>query len=1504
MNRASLNIISIKYLRFLRSALIVILFFASLHLHAQVISNNGTVISITSGTTVVSQDFSNTSPSGRYRATLRNFGTLNLSGNFTNGASSITRGDGVFRLGGNWSNMGIFIYGTSTVILNGSADQIISKPSPEDFFNLSLENTGASSGYYIKLENSVRIRGTLLMNAGNVMTSNHILYLVNQASNSLNYTSGVIFGLFERGISERGRFLFPLGNLSRPSYYNPATLVIRTTPTVGSVLGEFITSPPPGNAGLPLVDNSVNPRVEVDNAFTTGYWSMTAKNSFSVSNYNIELDATGFNNATDAVRENTRVIKRTTGDNWTLDGAHVDATAYLVRRNNLTGNISTSGTQFALGQAKPLITGHPESLIVCENSFPTFTVTASGTEPLTYIWYKNGTIIPPDDPHYTGSRLATLTINGATLADAGTYHCVVRDRFLSTTTSNPATLNVNRMPVATAFPLVQSHACSEIPFENIVLGLSNYDPGTRFAWNRETHANIVTTIPASGTEYDIGYVLSGSFNNTSNAPITIRFTIVPIGPAPTHCTGQPIYSSITVNPKPQIIPVVSEICYGANAVITLVSNTELTMPIENVLQFGYRAYSESSYVGGFTGPRSNVAYGTVVSNQYFNEFDMAQSVIYKVVPTFTSALGCLPGDSVSFEIKVHAEPLRNVIITQPLTCDGGSNATLQAITSRGAGDYYFKWERGTSERIEGYNLNELTNRRAGLWDVTVTDNLGCSGTGSIFVSGSRLEPYMYSPADGYHISCNGSADGQIRVMETGTGTAPFEYWIVKSGQDTASTSLHGYIYNKNVYTNLTGLTSGTYTLYMKDANGCYSAGTQRVELLEPQKITIALESKKYTGNFDVSCKGYSDGEVWVKTISGGNGGYTYKWTTTNGVITGVDNLNKIENIPAGKYYLHVTDIKGCTAIDSIIITEPLGMNLDLSIENNISCNGGSDGYINITISGGMGAYTYQWTGPDGFTSNQKNISQLKAGVYSCIVRDINGCILTPIPSFTLTEPPEINISTTLSTSAEGGYNINCNGGTGSVQVTVTGGISDVYHYIWSTTNGSGIVAGQKDQTSLKAGNYVLTVRDMNGCEKSTNITLTQPDALSLQFTTKHITCLSTVFDDGAINLTALGGVSPYSYVWSNGATTKDILGLTEGRYSVTVTDRNGCTATGSVVIVNPPLLEYKSQISNYNGFNVSCLGMSNGYINIDITAGTPPYMFSWTGPDGFNATTRNISGLKAGAYTVHITDNLGCETTQTFNLSEPDNQLGINISVSSSLDGRYNINCTGDRTGYIDIEPVNNIGRVEYLWSDGLFGKTRNNLQAGRYNVIITDSNGCSTSSSVTLTEPDPLKINFIVTKPYCPDTNDGSIDTEVRGGVVAGNYNYQWSNNSVNSSLANINIGWYSLTIEDFNGCIAKDSVKVDPQNRACLVIPNAISPNDDLINDVWNIQNIHLYPEAEVRIFNRWGNIVWVSEKGYPRPWDGTREGRVLPVDSYHYIIDLHNGDKPIIGTITIVR
>ena len=268
-----------------------------------------------------------------------------------------------------------------------------------------------------------------------------------------------------------------------------------------------------------------------------------------------------------------------------------------------------------------------------------------------------------------------------------------------------------------------------------------------------------------------------------------------------------------------------------------------------------------------------------------------------------------------------------------------------------------------------------------------------------------------------------------------------------------------------------------------------------------------------------------------------------------------------------------------------------------------------------------------------------------------------------------------------------------------------------------------------------------------------------------------------------------------------------------------------------------------------------------------------------------------------------ITDSNYCTASETITLTEPG-RLGLSFILSASVTGGFNINCAGDSTGSIVVEPLNQVKTVDYIWSDGGFGKTRVDLPSGDYNVIITDANNCHASSAITLVEPDSIKLKFDITQPFCPDKPDGEIRLKVTGGVIGTDYSYIWSDNSTGRNISNILPGLYKVIVGDFNGCSVKDSVKVEPLNESCLIIPNAISPNDDLINDVWNIGMIELYPQMEIKIFNRWGEALWRSEKGYPKPWDGKSKGTELPIDSYHYIIDLHNGSKPIVGNVTIVR
>jgi gliding motility-associated-like protein len=1477
-------------------------------LYSQVITNEGAAISIIPGTVVGSGDLLN-NPGGN----LLNDGTINLSDNYTSTAT--TGGNGLFTLGGSWTNTGgTFIPGTSTVIFNGADNQSIIRSGGETFYNITVANSGAPAVKSLGISNNVNVLGTLTMSLGNIDAGTYVLYLSNPSIAALNYTSTTqsrIFGRFERGVNATGIYLFPLGT---PAFYNPANLIINSALSAGSVLSQYLALDP-GNAGLPIPD----PPVEIHDRYPDGYWSMTANNGFSIGNFSINMVAAGF---ADTIRDVTRVIKRTAGGNWTVDGVHGDAVGSTVFRNNLAGGISSSGTQFALGRIRPLIITHPQSLTVCENTNPVFTVEATGAEKLKYTWYKEPGILIENGPHYSGARTASLTIIGAVLSDAGDYYCIVSDRYRNSTRSNNATLVVMKIPKATASPNEQTDECSNVAFDNIVLGLSYWDPGSTFVWTRDNPSGIITTIPLSGTASNIGDVLSGSFTNISNDPKKITFLITPIGPAPTYCVGIQIPASVVVNPTPRVIPINAQptICYGQSAAITLTSPTTMT---KGAVMFDYFVTFEGlpGELVGNNAPQMNLLPGHFINYPYQNNSDTIRSVFYTITPK-NNSLGCIY-DSINIpEVKVHPRPLQSMYISTPFTCTGGSSGVITTVLSRGSKPDILTWtERpwtGDTTYTTSANSSDLPIRYAGRYNLTVKDNFGCvNSIYNLEVLGAVFKTNFYvNDTTGYGTTCPGYTDGEIWIWEASSSTAvpPYVYWLVHNGQDTIRT---GTLSAKNEVRQEKNLPSGHYRIIVRDANGCLNMDYPEADITEPPAVAVAFGKSDYSG-YNISCRGYNDGSVWIESVTGGNGRYSYFWYTNDGMISGPDNLDRLDDIPAGTYYLVTTDRKGCTKLDSVVVIQPDGMSLDayrLSFSPdsayNISCHGGNDGFIEMTISGGAAPYIFAWAdSAASFTAATRDIKDLYAGTYYCKVTDQNGCELKILPAsnyptFVLTEPPPLSIDVLTSESVNGPYNIDCNGGTGWIDITVSGGSTNPYDYSWSTTDGSAPVEGQEDQWSLTAGSYRVFVRDSNLCEMDSTIILTQPDSVTTSLIPTHITCQPPGFANGSIDLTASGGVGPYgNWSWSNGATTEDISGLTEGYYTVTLTDANGCPKTDSVRINLPPPLTFTAELSDYTGFNVTCNGLSDGWINITMDSGLAPYIYEWQKVGGgFTDSRDSIGGLNAGYYILKVTDANMCTETDTIEMTEPGT-LGMNMTFSSSIVGGYNINCAGASTGSVAVVPINAAGIVNYLWSDGAVTATRENIPAGEYGIYIEDANGCWIDSTFTLTEPDSIRIIFEVTQPWCPDKPDGAISLTVTGGVPGADYNYHWSDNSTGRDITNILEGNFIVTVTDLNGCSISDSIIVEPQRKTCLIIPNAISPNGDLINDVWNIGEIELYPDIEIRIFNRWGETVWRSEKGYPQPWDGRSNGRILPIDSYHYIIDLGKKRKPIIGNITIVR
>ncbi len=230
------------------------------------------------------------------------------------------------------------------------------------------------------------------------------------------------------------------------------------------------------------------------------------------------------------------------------------------------------------------------------------------------------------------------------------------------------------------------------------------------------------------------------------------------------------------------------------------------------------------------------------------------------------------------------------------------------------------------------------------------------------------------------------------------------------------------------------------------------------------------------------------------------------------------------------------------------------------------------------------------------------------------------------------------------------------------------------------------------------------------------------------------------------------------------------------------------------------------------------------------------------------------------------------------------------------------MNCYGDNTGTINLTVNGGVPDYNVQWQDGTTGTSRSGLFAGNYPVRIQDINGCFIDTTIQITEPEIITITSSVKKSYCPDMQDGEIVLTVQGG--AGSYQYYWSTGSSASELYNIPAGEYIIEVTDQNACSEIDTIEVTSVHSQCLEIPTGFSPNGDGINDTWQIGLIELYPDVMIEIFNRWGEMVFRSERGYPNQWDGIYRGRPLPIDSYHYVIDLSDGKGQIVGNVTIVK
>ena len=693
--------------------------------------------------------------------------------------------------------------------------------------------------------------------------------------------------------------------------------------------------------------------------------------------------------------------------------------------------------------------------------------------------------------------------------------------------------------------------------------------------------------------------------------------------------------------------------------------------------------------------------------------------------------------------------------TTNVSCNGGNNGAINLNVTGGTSPYTYNWSNGSTAQ-------DLTNIASGTYSVTVTDANGCTdATMGISISqpGSALSA---SASATNNVSCFGGTNGSINLSVSG-GTSPYTF----NWSNGAATQ------------NLTNITAGTYSVTVTDAQGC----TKVVSAVSITQPAGALSSNVNSSN-NVSCFGGTNGNITLN-VTGGTSPYSYNWS--NGTST-----QNITNVVAGTYAVTVTDNQGCTTANSgISITQPpAALSSNASSVSNVSCFGGNNGSVNLNVSGGTVPYSYNWSNG----SVSQDLTNVPAGNYSVIITDAHGCT-TSTSGVTITQPA----ATLASTNSH--VNVLCrNNTTGSINIIVTGGTAP-YSYDWS--NG----ANTEDLSGISAGTYTVTITDNNGCTStSAAITVTQPAAVlaGAATTTGNVACNSGA--NGTVNLTVTGGTAPYTYNWSNGATTQDIGGLFAGNYVVTITDANGCSAS-SASTVSQPSGALSSSINTSQ--NVSCYGGSNGSINLTVSGGTTPYSYNWS--DG--STTQDISGLNSGSYTVTVTDGNGCINISTAIVTQPSGSLSSNASSTNA------VSCFGGSDGTINLSVTGGTTPYSFNWSNGSNNQNLTGLTAGNYSVTVTDANGCTTqTSAITISQPGAALSSSAAStnNVSCFGGTNGAINLTVTGGTLP--YSYSWSTGDNTQDLTNLSAGNYSVTVTDANGCTTQTSAITISQPPAAL--------------------------------------------------------------------------------------
>ena len=779
------------------------------------------------------------------------------------------------------------------------------------------------------------------------------------------------------------------------------------------------------------------------------------------------------------------------------------------------------------------------------------------------------------------------------------------------------------------------------------------------------------------------------------------------------------------------------------------------------------------------------------------------------------------------------------------TCFNSCNGigTVSSI-SGGIAPYNISWNDPSSH--VGTVANNLC---VGSYTATITDNTGCQAIDTITIK----QPNTINPNSTITNPSCGQCNGVISLNASGGNGAVYTYSWTPAG-------------NTNTINNVC---AGPHQVVISDNLGCVQTFVIPVSSTGAPTVSVSATS--------LGCSGACTGVI-TTTVTGGITPYTYFWPV------GTQTTSSINNQCAGNYIVEVKDSLGCIATQSINIA-PFSPSFTINTANTSPNCGASNGVITTTVVG-SNTYSYQWSANAGSVTTS-SVSNLGAGTYTLVVTDnTSGCTQTKTIILNNNSGPTLTVTAT---------NATCNGlCNGSATVTASGGIIP-YTYTWTTSpaqTNSVVINLCGDST------YKVQVTDGAGCIQTAQAVIHQPTKLiaGLPIVTP-IQCNND--NNGAINTVIFGGTPAYTYSW----TPPTIVGpggtnLSAGNYSVIVTDANGCPPINiTETLTNPPALVITSTVTS-----PSCNNVADGSITLLTSGGTPgvspTYSWQWSG--GSNATTQSLPAILPGNYTIMVTDSRLCKDSARFTVLST-----VSVTVNAGRDTTLCSNASILLTGTV-------IGATSFDWQT-ISGTVLANTLTLSVNpptitqyVLLAQNGVCTNSATVTVSIAALPIANAGPSQSILIGNTAtiGGNPTNPAGGTIVWQPNVFLSDSTVGNPVASPSVTTtYTVIVTNSLGCKATDSMVVTILPP--FVIPTGFTPNGDGKNDSWMIDNMNLFPNVEIEVYNRWGEQLFYSKGNYT-PWNGTYAGKPVPVGTYYYIIRLNDPKYPdhYVGPLTILR